>query len=157
MSAEKISKKIANERKNAAEILERYFETNNMIFYKRETESLIIFLLPYYIEKQDIRFDIKVSTFCEEDTCRMSFSCELNTDRDFSKELLNMNSDLINGNLSVEKDSNQVTYSIIFDLENEMDVEKLYNKNLELCLSVLASLYKNKIVKFQKKENNENK
>ena len=49
----------------------------------------------------------------------MSFSYELNKNTDYSKELLDMNSKLVNGRLSVEKDSNQVTYATNFRLDRK--------------------------------------
>ena len=77
----------------------------------------------------------------------MSFSYELNKGTDYSKELLDMNSELTKGRLSVEKDSNQVTYSTDFILTSESNVQDLYNQHFESCVSTLASLYKRKIIK----------
>lgn len=57
----------------------------------------------------------------------MSFSYELNEDTDYSKELLDMNSELVKGRLSVEKDSNQLhLYLMLPFLKSTLNGEKTY-------------------------------
>ena len=135
--------------KNASCMLKEYFEANGVIFYQRNAGAMEIFLLPYNIRKQNIRFNIQIVVYERNNysLCRMSFSHELNEDKDYSKDLLNMNAELIKGRLSVEPDSNQVTYTTTFRLDSNSDVELLYKRHFEICVSVLASLYTKNIIK----------
>lgn len=137
-----------NIKKKASSILKEYFETNNMVFYQRTLDDDVeIFLLPYTINKQTIRFSIKIIVFNDINSCRMSLSCELNENNDSNKTLLDMNAKLTKGRLSVETDSNEVTYSTTFTLDTKADIEKQYKQNFEICLSVLADLYQKNIIK----------
>lgn len=137
-----------NKTTKTSAILKEYFDKNNIIYYQRTVEPNIeVFLLPYDIQKQDITLHIRIIVADAINLCNMSFSYELNKDTDYSKELLDMNSELVKGRLSVEKDSNQVTYSTNFRLYSNSDVQALYNQHFELCVSTLASLYKRKIIK----------
>ena len=137
-----------NTTQKVSDMLKEYFESNNMVFYQRTIDDNVeIFLLPYTINKQTIRFDIKVVIFNDNNLGQISLSCELNEKGNYDKMLLNMNSELTHGRLSVETDSNQVTYTATFELTSESDVKTLYSKNLEICLSVLAKLYQKGIIK----------
>ena len=137
-----------NTRKKTSQILEDFFQRKDMVFYRRDVnENIIIFVLPYSITKQKINFDIQIVVFDDKNICRMSFSRELNDDMDYSSELLDMNSSLLHGKISVEKYSNQVTYSLHFTISEEQTVEKEYNDAFEQCLVSLARLYSKKLIK----------
>lgn len=132
----------------ASTLLKEYFDKNDIIYYQRTLEeNITVFLLPYDIQKQGIKLHIRIVVADSINFCHMSFSYELNKGTDCSKELLDMNSELTKGRLSVEKDSNQVTYSTDFILAPESNVQDLYNQHFESCVSTLASLYKRKIIK----------
>lgn len=132
----------------ASTLLKEYFDKNDIIYYQRTVEQNVeVFLVPYDIQKQNIKLHIRIIVADDINLCHMSFNYELNKDTDHSKELLDMNSELIKGRLYVEKDSNQVTYTTNFQLTSESDVKTLYDKNFEICLSVLAKLYQKGIIK----------
>ena len=137
-----------NKTTKTSTLLKDYFNKNNIIFYQRTAEQNIeVFLVPYDIQKQDIKLHIRIIVIDDINLCNMSFSYELNKNTDYSKELLDMNSKLVNGRLSVVKDSNQVTYATNFRLHSNSDVQDIYNQHFESCVSTLASLYKRKIIK----------
>ena len=126
-----------NKTTKTSTLLKDYFNKNNIIFYQRTAEQNIeVFLVPYDIQKQDIKLHIRIIVIDDINLCNMSFSYELNKNTDYSKELL-----------SVEKDSNQVTYATNFRLHSNSDVQDIYNQHFESCVSTLASLYKRKIIK----------
>ena len=123
-----------NKTTKTSTLLKDYFNKNNIIFYQRTAE-------------QNIEVFLRIIVIDDINLCNMSFSYELNKNTDYSKELLDMNSKLVNGRLSVEKDSNQVTYATNFRLHSNSDVQDIYNQHFESCVSTLASLYKRKIIK----------
>lgn len=127
--------------------LKKYFELHEMVFYQRSVDKAEIFLLPYRIKKQNIRFEIRIIVFDEVNLSKMEFNFELNNDRDYSKELLNINDKLIMGRLSVAEGSDQVTYTVDFNMSTKADIEKEYTQYLEMGVGVLAMLYEKKIVK----------
>jgi len=142
------TKDMNNTRKKTSQILEDFFQRKDMVFYRRDVnENIVTFVLPYSITKQKIKFDIQIVVFNDENICRMSFSRELNEETDYSSELLDMNSSLVHGKISVEKDSNQVTYTLHFTISEEQTVEKEYNDAFEQCLGSLARLYSKNLIK----------
>ena len=137
-----------NTEKKISQILEDFFEKENMVFYRRDVdENITTFILPYEITKQNINFDIRLDSFADKRLCRMCFDRELNTEHDYSGELLDMNSDLSTGKISVEKNSNKVTYTVYFEVKDEQSVKAEYRKGLDLCLLVLARLFSSDIIK----------
>lgn len=136
--------------KTTSQILEDFFNKNDLVFYKREEKSSTIFLLPYRISKQKLRVDIRILAIDNSNMCRMSFTKRLNlTNNDFSEELLNMNSELINGNLSVASNSKHVLFNVNFSIDDEENVKKEYEKNLYMCFGVLTKLYNKDIIEKQ--------
>lgn len=140
---------LTKEAKQADEILENYFKEKDLVYYKREEDQVTIFLLPYSIKDRKIRIDIHVFVY-PSNLCRMNFKSRLNPEGDFSKELLDMNSKLINGNLSVESDSDFVSFNTNFSVEDSFHINDLYRGNLFECLSVLRDLLDKNIIKADK-------
>lgn len=134
------------EEKNLTKVFEDFFTNNNLVFYKRKNKNSTIFLLPYHITDKKIKVTIRVVTFTKHSLCRMSFTQKLNTSRDFSKELLEINSELLNGSLSVAPNSNNVSFSINFVLNESKDLDVIYKDNLFICFSVLMTLYNKHII-----------
>lgn len=141
--------------KTTSEILEEFFNKNDLVFYKRKEKSSTIFLLPYRISKQKLTVDINVLVIENSNMCRMSFRKRLNLENnDLSEELLNMNAELINGNLSVVSNSKHVLFNINFTVADEEDVKKEYEKNLYICFGILRELYNKNII--EKRIDNDN-
>ena len=117
-----------NKTPKTSTILRGYFDKNNIIYYQRTVEPNIeVFLISYDIQKQDITLHIRIIVANTINLCSMSFSYELNEDTDYSKELLDMNSELVKGRLSVEKDSNQLhLYLMLPFLKSALNGEKTY-------------------------------
>lgn len=105
-----------NKTTKTSTLLKDYFNKNNIIFYQRTAEQNIeVFLVPYDIQKQDIKLHIRIIVIDDINLCNMSFSYELNKNTDYSKELLDMNSKLVNGRLSVEKILTKLHMLLILD------------------------------------------
>lgn len=125
---------------------EEFFEKKDIIFYKRETNNYTVFLLPYRIKDINVKFTIHLTIFKHDSLCRMSFSEKLNDEKDFSKELLEINSTLMDGSLSVAPNSNNVSFNINFVANDEKNVEMIYNDKIYLCFSVILKLYNKNII-----------
>ena len=131
-----------------AQLFEDFLQKNNLVFYKRVNKSSTIFLLPYSLTDKKLKVTIRVTIFHFHNLCRMSFSRKLNSKYDYSRELLEMNSELLNGSLSVAQNSNSVSFSANFIFYNANDLESIFKENLFTCFSVLINLYnKNNINK----------
>lgn len=141
-------------KKNTYELLEDYLKKENLIFYKREEKEIVIFLLPYRFRNEGktytVRIEVRVSN--KSTLCRIGFRAKLNLEKEFEKELLAMNSELIDGNLSVASNSDKVSFVTSFSLTSETDIEKIYKKHLYKCLSVLVTLYDREIIKKEEKD-----
>lgn len=140
--------KIKNTHKNTYKILEDFFKFKNLVFYKREEKNSIIFLLPYRFSANGEKFvvEINISVSRESALCRIGFTETLNMDVDFGKELLDMNSELIEGKLSVVSDSDQVSFNTIFYVFDKTDIENMYNKYLYNCLLTYYKLCQKNII-----------
>lgn len=140
-----MTQKITKEKTNTSMVLLDYFKKNNYIFYERNEKDSILFLLPYRLQKI-FRVDINIVTISNSNLCRMNFKSKLNPNNDSSKELLDMNSELIDGNLSVATDSNYVSFNINFTLTENDDVDEIYKIHLQQCFSVFYKLQDRNII-----------
>lgn len=133
-------------KKTASIRLKEYFESKSIVFYERIIrEDIVMFLVPYNFEKQKIRLDLQIIVFETKNLCRMSFYCELDTSKDNTEKIAQIN-DLVEKGI-VETDSDQIKYTVVFSLEKKSNVEEVYNKNFELCIMVLANLYQEHIMR----------
>lgn len=141
-----MSQTLTKEKPKTSAIIEEYLNQKDIIFYKREEEETTIFLLPYRIRSQNLRVDINLFTFPDSNLCRMGFNYKLNSKKDSGRELLDMNSKLANGNLSVASDSNHVSFITNFLLAEDTEIDITYTKTLYLCFTVLLELQEKDII-----------
>lgn len=140
---------------NTADEIIKFLENNELVFYKRDMEnSEVIILLPYRFSSINLEQSFTIYADNISDTYKMGFSCKLNPAKDSSKELLNMNSELNNGSLSVPPESDEVTYMATFAFKAPYTKNE-YEKNLYTCLAVLLKLKDKDIVITKESENNE--
>lgn len=139
---------LTKEKINTSLIIENYLTEKKLVFYKRQEQDMDIFLIPYRITNKKIVVNINLYTFKDTDLCRMNFKYKLNTDNDFSKELLDMNAKIVNGNLSVESNSDFVTFSTDFVLTENSDIANLYTKVLYKCFRILLELKDKNIIEI---------
>lgn len=128
-------------------LLEDFLRTNELVYYKSKQKDFAIFLLPYRTF-DDTKIDIRIVTYDNKKICRMTFDAKLNKKKDYSKELLRLNSELINGGtLSVAENSDTVTFSVNFLLQYKTYLKQIYDQNLSLCFYVLNKLINLNIIK----------
>jgi hypothetical protein len=143
---------LTKEKINTSRIIEDYLSEKKLVFYKRQEQNMDIFLIPYRITNKKIVVNINLYTFKDTDLCRMNFKYKLNTDDDFSKELLDMNAKIVNGNLSVESNSNFVTFNTDFVLTKNSDINNLYTNVLYKCFLTLFELKEKNIIEIDTDE-----
>ena len=143
---------LTKEKINTSRIIEDYLSEKKLVFYKRQEQNMDIFLIPYRITNKKIVVNINLYTFKDTDLCRMNFKYKLNTDDDFSKELLDMNAKIVNGNLSVESNSNFVTFNTDFVLKKDSDINNLYTNVLYKCFLTLFELKEKNIIEIDTDE-----
>ena len=131
---------------NNTKIFEDFLQKNKLVFYKRVNKSSTIFLLPYSLTGEKIKVNIRVTIFHTHNLCRMSFNRKLNTEHDYNRELLEMNSELLNGTLSIVQNSNIVSFAVNFIFYTYDDLEHIFKDNLITCFSVLVNLYNKNII-----------
>ncbi len=132
---------------NSVEAFDDYFKTNDIIFYKREMDGeIILYLLPYRIMKK-YRIDINLFVFSDSPFCRMFFKCPLNTKKDCSKRILEINSEMDSGSLSIEPNSNTITFRIDFNISSYSKIDSIYEAKLYACFLVYEKLFKENIIK----------
>lgn len=132
---------------NSIEAFDYYFKTNDIIFYKREMEDeILLYLLPYRILEK-YRININLFVFSNSPFCRMFFKCTLNTNKDYSKKILEINSEIDSGNLSIEPNTNTITFRMDFNLSSYSDIGSIYEIKLYECFLVYKKLFKERIIK----------
>lgn len=142
---------------NTADKIIKFLEDNNLIFYKRDLDdSEVILLLPYRFANKNLEQSFSIYANNKNDTYRMGFSCKLNPEKDSSKELLNLNSELINGSLSVPPESDEVTYMATFVFKEPYTKEE-YQKILYNCVAILLELREKEIIITKECDINEKK
>lgn len=127
-------------------LFENYFKQENLIYYRANIDNIIDFKIPYSIGNLDYKVSIQLTCIVNENIARMGFVCKLNRDKDYSKELLDLNADLPRGRLSVELDSSDVRYSHSFIVTEDTNIEDAYRINLNICFFVLQQLYIRNII-----------
>lgn len=143
---------LTKEETNTTSIIEDYLSEKKLVFYKRQEQDMDIFLIPYRITNKKIEVNINLYTFKDTNLCRMNFKYKLNSDGDFSKELLDMNSEIVNGNLSVETNSDFVTFNTDFVLTEDSDMGNLYTEALYKCFYILLVLKNKNIIEIDTDE-----
>lgn len=128
-------------------LIEQFFKKSKIIYYKAKINNAIIFRIPYKIEKPEYKVDIHIMSFTKTNMLQIGFSCKLNDDKDYSKELLDLNYEIPKGRLSVSLKSPFVTYSHTFVLLEESNIQEEYKKNLSYCFYVLDKLLERNIIK----------
>lgn len=149
MSTTTIDEKELQKKKTVTtcELLEDFFILNKINYFKNEQKDFVIFLLPYRVFGET-KINIKIIAYKNEKICRMTFDAKLNTTKDYNKELLSLNSELIDGGtLSVVENSDIVTFSVNFQLLYKTYLKDTYQRNLSLCFYVLNKLIKLDLVK----------
>ena len=98
------------------ELLEKFFQKENIVYYKRESENFITFLLPYSVTDEKLKVEIKLTTRKDVDYCIMGFRAKVNINCgfDYQKELLDMNSSVVSGSYFIESDSNYIGFNTDF-------------------------------------------
>ena len=137
---------MTKEKSKTSYIIENFLNKNKFIFYKRVQDDIVVFMLPYRVGSRKIVIDINLFTFENSNLCRMNFKCKLNEKHDSSKELLDMNANLVNGNLSVMSNTNYVSFNTNFVLDRNSKINDLYYDSLYNCFSILYELQDKDIV-----------
>ena len=113
---------------NTTETIKNLFNEQNLIFFERKTEIGSFFILPYSSKKQNFFIDIFLDTNFESNLCEIGFVCKLNSSKDSSERLLDLNSQLSEGKLSVVSNSNEVTFSSYFEINENFKFDYYKDK-----------------------------
>ena len=125
---------IIKDKINTSEVFEQYFNEKDLIFFKNKQKDVDVYLLPYRIKDKKIKIDINVIASKNKNLCRIGFKSKLNPSIDYREKLLDMNSKLDYGSLSVESGSDYVAFNINFKLFEDSNIETLYRNNLVIYL-----------------------
>lgn len=126
---------------------------NNIVFYRRNLKKGCILLLPYQITNLKVNLEVKM-IINNDGLCRMGFECKLNPAIVSDKKLLNLNSELSRGSLSIPIDAeNEVHFYFKFNIKDDFSYRN-YDYNLKYCFYVFSLLDKENIIDidFYKKQ-----
>lgn len=140
---------ITKEKINTSEIFEQYFNEKDLIFFKSKKKDIDVYLLPYRIKDKKIKVDINVIASKNKNLCRIGFKSKLNPNIDYREKLLDMNSKLDYGSLSVESGSDYVAFNINFKFFEDSNIETLYRNNLVRSISVFIDLVEDNIIEAE--------
>ena len=129
-------------------MIERVVEllnTNNIIFYKRDVEHGAIFVVPYTLIQSKMSLEIKLVIDIEHNYFVMGFECQKSLVEGLSDKLLNINARLKAGVLSVEEESNLVSYRINLLKEGKLDWN-IYEEKLAFCIKLFLALNKEGLI-----------
>lgn len=126
-----------------------FMKKNNIHSLKNTNQKY--FYMPYKSDKKNIRVYIFANIIDEMNTIKFGFQGILKVDKrnlDETREhLLDLNSRLTTGALSLKKNSNVVEYSINYTVEDDEDIDiERYNRIIVFCMNLYFDLYDRKII-----------
>lgn len=134
---------------NTSALLERFFNESKIIYYRAKINDFNVFKIPYEIGNLNYNLTIQLVNPPKTNFIEIGFSSKLNENTDYSKELLDINAEILKGRLSVSLDSSYVTYSHNFNLLEDDDIKSKYHENLSYCFYILNKLLERNVLEKQ--------
>ena len=125
--------------------IENLLKENNLIYYKRELNTGAIFIVPYRLVKFGVKLHIKIIIDNELKYYKMGFDCKKSNDEELTEKLLNLNSKLQDGVLSISTDSDEVSFRINMNICDEL-VWETYKNILYQCFAVFIKLFDGELI-----------
>lgn len=125
------------------ENIEKSFNENKIYYLKESNHSIVYKLLYCGIEKKENRIKIYMDVDLQNGVLKYLFAEKSNNKIDIAtirERLLDINSTLTLGSLSMRKESNIIEYRIDYQLNGNQFSFKKYNQNIVICIKVYERL-----------------
>lgn len=134
---------------NLREKVNDFLEENKLKYYKSNDEEDVYRILLPYRHKEIKSITLFMDVYWKINMLKLGFHEEVNKVNidEVKTKLLDINGRLVIGTLSLEKDSDIVTYSIDWVVGEEDNILKeTYNKNIVYSLNIYENLLKDNVI-----------
>lgn len=135
--------------KNLRKIFLDFLNVSDVKFFEPNDENASL-IIPYYGLDKNTSINIYCDIINNLNLIKLGFISEINKEIDINtlkSGLLDLNSKIILGSLSLEAESNKIKYSIDYVIDDENDLTKAkYNNYIYQSLSVYSQLVKLKYI-----------